>query len=47
LRFEAFLRVFFLVAINFLRVGYPRLSIRNKLKKSSDLEHGENMKKTV
>jgi hypothetical protein len=37
LRFEAFFRDFFFVAISFLRVGYPALSIRNKIKKSSDL----------
>ena len=33
--FEAFLRDFFLVAINFLRVGYPELSIYNSVEKSS------------
>jgi len=27
-----------LVAISFLRVGYPRVSIRNNLKKSSELD---------
>jgi len=35
LRLEAFLRDFFLVAINFLRVGYPGLSIYNENEKSS------------
>jgi hypothetical protein len=34
-RFEAFLLDFLVVAISFLRVGYPRLSIRNSYKKSS------------
>jgi hypothetical protein len=33
--FDAFLLDFFLVAILFLRVGYPGLSIYNKLKKTS------------
>jgi hypothetical protein len=46
LRFEAFLRDFFLVAINFLRVGYPRLSIRNNPKKSSDLGRHNNARKS-
>jgi hypothetical protein len=39
LRFEAFFLDFFLVAINFLRVGYPALSIYNKSKKSSKLRN--------
>ena len=34
-RLEAFLRDFFLVAILYLRVGYPALSIYNKTEKSS------------
>jgi hypothetical protein len=42
LRFEAFLRDFFLVAISFLRVGYPALSIYNKIKKSSKLSEPVN-----
>jgi len=36
-RFVAFLRDFFFVAIFYLRVGYPALSIYNKVKKSSNL----------
>ncbi len=42
-RFEAFLRDFFLVAIHFLRVGYPGLSIYNKIKKSSKLSEPVNI----
>ena len=42
-RFEAFLRDFFLVAILFLRVGYPALSIYNKGKKSSKLSDAVNI----
>jgi len=41
-RFEAFLRDFFLVAIIYLRVGYPALSIYNKVKKSSNLSEPVN-----
>ena len=41
-RFEAFLRDFFLVAIIYLRVGYPALSIYNKVKKSSKLREPVN-----
>ncbi|MBU2677663.1 MAG: hypothetical protein KJP16_11305 [Gammaproteobacteria bacterium] len=47
LRFEAFLRDFFLVAINFLRVGYPALSIYNKSKKSRKLRGFQALQKRV
>jgi len=45
LRFEAFLRDFFLVAIYFLRVGYPALSIYNNRKKSRKLRCYQPLKK--
>ena len=44
LRFEAFLRDFFLVAINFLRVGYPELSIYNKYEKSRNRARSARLK---
>jgi len=47
LRLEAFFRDFFFVAINFLRVGYPALSIYNKIKKSSDLDSAFLVSKTA
>ena len=43
-RFEAFLRDFFLVAIHFLRVGYPELSIYNNYEKSRNCARSAGLK---